>query len=48
MNKYFDFEKSIEIIDNKIKILESNNKDNNFDLIQNYNLEKKKFIKKNL
>ena len=46
MNKYFDFEKSIEIIDNKIKILESNNKDNNFDLIQNYNLEKKNLLKK--
>ena len=25
MNKYFDFEKPIEVIDNKIKILESNN-----------------------
>ena len=34
MNKYFDFEKSIEVIDNKIKLLESNNDDNNLDLIQ--------------
>ena len=42
MNKYFDFEKPIEIIDDKIKALESNNEDNNLDLIQKYNLEKKK------
>ena len=48
MNKYFDFEKPIEVIDDKIKVLESNNEDNNLDLIKKYNLEKKKFIKKNL
>ena len=41
MNEYFDFEKSIEVIDDKIKILESNNEDNNLDLIKKYNLEKK-------
>jgi len=46
MNKYFDFEKPIEIIDDKIKTLESNNEDNNLDLIQKYNLEKKNLLKK--
>ena len=46
MNKYFDFEKPIEIIDDKIKALESNNEDNNLDLIQKYNLEKKNLLKK--
>jgi acetyl-CoA carboxylase carboxyl transferase subunit alpha len=46
MNKYFDFEKSIEVIDDKIRILKSNNKDNNHDLIQKYNLEKKNLLKK--
>ena len=46
MNKYFDFEKPIEVIDNKIKILKSNNEDNNFDLIKKYNLEKKNLINK--
>ncbi len=46
MNKYFDFEKRIEIIDDKIKALESNNEDNNLDLIQKYNLEKKNLLKK--
>ena len=46
MNKYFDFEKPIEVIDDKIKVLESNNEDNNFDLIQKYNLEKKNLLKK--
>ena len=46
MNKYFDFEKPIEVIDDKIKILESNNEDNNFDLIKKYNLEKKNLYKK--
>ena len=39
MNKYFDFEKSIEDIDKKIKILENNNEENNLNLIQKYNLE---------
>ena len=43
MNKYFDFEKSIKLIDDKIKILESNNEDNNLDLIKKYNLEKKNY-----
>ena len=46
MNEYFDFEKSIEVIDDKIKILESNNEDNNLDLIKKYNLEKKNLLKK--
>ena len=46
MNKYFDFEKSIKLIDDKIKILESNNEDNNLDLIKKYNLEKKNLLKK--
>ena len=46
MNKYFDFEKPIEIIDDKIKVLESNNEDNNLDLIKKYNLEKKNLLKK--
>ncbi len=46
MNKYFDFEKSIEVIDNKIKLLESKNENNNLDLIQKYNLEKKNLLKK--
>ena len=46
MNKYFDFEKPIEVIDNKIKILKSNNEDNNLDLIKKYNLEKKNLINK--
>ena len=44
MNKFFDFEKSIKVIDDKIKLLESNKEDNNHDLIQKYNLEKKKII----
>ena len=38
MNKYFDFEKSIEVIDNKIKVLQSSNEDNNLDLFDKYNL----------
>ena len=46
MNKYFDFEKPIEVIDDKIKVLESNNEDNNLDLINKYNLEKKNLLKK--
>ena len=46
MNKYFDFEKPIEVIDDKIKILESSNEDNNLHLIKKYNLEKKKLLKK--
>ena len=46
MNKYFDFEKSIEVIDDKIKVLESKNEDNNLDLIKKYNLEKKNLLKK--
>ena len=44
MNKYFDFEKPIEVIDDKIKVLETNNEDNNLDLIKKYNLEKKKLL----
>jgi len=46
MNKYLDFEKPIEIIDDKIKILESNNEDNNIDLINKYKLEKNNLLKK--
>ena len=46
MNKFFDFEKSIKVIDDKIKLLESNKEDKNHDLIQKYNLEKKKLFKK--
>ena len=46
MNKYFDFEKPIEVIDDKIKVLERNNEDNNLDLIKKYNLEKKNLLKK--
>ena len=46
MNKYFDFEKPIEVIDDKIKVLESDNEDNNLDLINKYNLEKKNLLKK--
>ena len=38
MNKYFDFEKPIEVIDDKINVLESNNEDNNLDLINKYKL----------
>ena len=45
MNKYFDFEKSIKLIDDKIKILESSNEDN-LHLIKKYNLEKKNLLKK--
>ena len=41
MNKYFDFEKPIEVIDDKINALENNKEDNNLDLIKKYNLEKK-------
>lgn len=44
MNKYFDFEKSIEDIDKKINILENNNEYNNLNLIQKYNLEKKNLL----
>ena len=40
MDKYFDFEKSIEAIDKKIKLLEIDNADNSPDLIKKYNLEK--------
>ena len=46
MNKYFDFEKPIEVIDDKIKVLQSSNEDNNLDLINKYNLEKKNLLKK--
>ncbi|SVA32882.1 uncharacterized protein METZ01_LOCUS85736, partial [marine metagenome] len=46
MNKYFDFEKPIEVIDDKINALESNKEDNNLDLIKKYNLEKKNLLKK--
>ena len=46
MNKYFDFEKSIKLIDDKIKILESSNENNNLHLIKKYNLEKKNLLKK--
>ena len=37
MNKYFDFEKSIEVIDDKIKMLENNNENNNLAQIKRYN-----------
>ena len=43
MNKYFDFEKSIKDIDDKINILENKNEDNNLDLIKKYNSEKKNY-----
>ena len=33
MKKYFDFEKSIEVIDDKIKLLEINNNINTYALI---------------
>jgi len=46
MVKYFDFEKSIEAIDDKIKLLEIDNADNNLDLIKKYNLEKNDLLKK--
>jgi len=46
MDKYFDFEKSIEAIDKKIKLLEIDNADNSFDLIKKYNLEKNNLLKK--
>ena len=46
MNKYFDFEKKIEVIDDKIKVLQSSNDDNNLNLINKYNLEKKNLFKK--
>ena len=46
MIKYFDFEKSIEKIDNKILELGNNNIDSNNDIINNYNLEKKKLFQK--
>ena len=46
MNKYFDFEKPIEVIDEKINALENNKEDNNLDLIKKYNLEKKNLLTK--
>ena len=46
MNKYFDFEKPIEVLDDKINALENNKEDNNLDLIKKYNLEKKNLLKK--
>jgi len=46
MDKYFDFEKSIEAIDKKIKLLEIDNADNSLDLIKKYNLEKNNLLKK--
>ena len=46
--KYFEFEKSIEDIDNKLEILENKNIDTDLDLINKYKEEKKKIIQKNL
>ena len=44
--KYFEFEKSIEDLDNKIEILENNNNDSDLDLINRHKEEKKNlFIK---
>ena len=46
MIKYFDFEKSIEKIDNKILELDNNDTEVNNQIIDSYNLEKKKLFKK--
>ena len=46
IKKYFEFEKSIEDLDNKIEILENNNNDSDLDLINKHKEEKKNlFIK---
>mgnify|MGYP001245052117 CR=1 FL=1 len=44
--KYFEFEKSIEDIDNKIEILKNKNIDTDLDLINKYKEEEKKLFKK--
>ena len=41
MIKYFDFEKSIEDLDNKIKLLENKQDDSSQDLINKYNQQKR-------
>ena len=44
--KYFEFEKSIADIDNKLEILENKNIDTDLDLINKYKEEKKRLFKK--
>ena len=46
MIKYFDFEKSIEDLDNKIKLLENKQDDSSQDLINKYNQQKKEQLTK--
>ena len=46
MVKYFDFEKSIEDIDNKIHKLSNENKDQNSNIIEQYQNQKKELYKK--
>ena len=46
MIKYFDFEKSIEEIDKKIKDLEDQNDKNNINIIKKYQAEKKELYNK--
>ena len=45
MLKYFDFEKSIEKIDNKIQNLDQLNSNDNLEKISDYNSQKKNYIK---
>mgnify|MGYP000383236760 CR=1 FL=1 len=45
MEKYFEFEKSIEDIDSKVERLENKNHDNDLDLINKYKQEKKNLFK---
>ena len=44
MYKYFEFEKPIEIIDEKIENLQKNNSEENIIKIKKHNIEKKKII----
>ena len=46
MYKYFEFEKSIEIIDKKIEKLQKNNLEENITKIKKHNIEKKNYLKK--
>ena len=46
MYKYFEFEKPIEIIDQKIEILQKNNSEENITKIKKHNIEKKKLFEK--
>tara|TARA_B110001454_G_C12650581_1_gene405242 strand:+ start:30 stop:221 length:192 start_codon:yes stop_codon:yes gene_type:complete len=48
MIKYFDFEKAVEQIDNKIKELQDSDDSENSKTIDKLNIEKKKYYYKNL